>query len=439
VIALSEAVAAGATLAITFPSEYSATTLRSHSPYSGNDAALGDACYFTQPFRFCTPTLSYSGSTFFLSGIFGQSYDPNTDSFFLQYSILNVANPDVLAVGTFEMTIYQGSTIYYPSALGSSGGSLTFSPSTMAYSTSVQTGTIRATSTLIITLTPDTLIDTLSFSFPSTWTNETVISSAVFGSPVCSSSSNPTTSCSVVGVEFLASNLNYYTPSQPIVLTLHSIYNPSALTTIGSIGVSGRLGGTTKTTASISIPGSSFTYDIPRTMTTSVSYQAGDLFDVNIYWRFPYISNSGDKVVLAFPSELAMPVGSGNYDITGSNTLSMPLVTFASGNNSLSFLPFNGLGIFRASLNITIRNIPRPRECKTTSNFAIESYRESLYLMDLGSCCGVQLTNRQTLTSSAVQLSSPARLQTPVTYTFSLTTVRVNLLTTDALLIEFPA
>jgi len=58
--------------------------------------------------------------------------------------------------------------------------------------------------------------------------------------------------------------------------------------------------------------------------------------------------------------------------------------------------------------------------------------------MNYVSCCPFQLTNRQTLTSVTPQLSSYSRSLSAVTYTFNLTTAMVTLITTDALLIEWP-
>ena len=58
--------------------------------------------------------------------------------------------------------------------------------------------------------------------------------------------------------------------------------------------------------------------------------------------------------------------------------------------------------------------------------------------MDYSPCCSLQLVNRQTLTVATPQLSSNSRLLSSVTYTFSLTTVLINLLTTDSIVIEFP-
>lgn len=194
----------GSTLALTFPSEYSSTKLHNMAPYSGYDTTLMDFCgaSFT-----CSVTISYSGSTFFLNGLFTQDYNSINGYFYMQFTIFNIQNPDYINVGEFYMTIYKGSTIYYPLGTGSSVSGPTFTPSTMSYTISLGTSTIWATSSLTITLTPNTIIDTLQFAFPSSmWTNETVSSKILFNPPICTSTSNPTLSCSV-GLYLQASNL----------------------------------------------------------------------------------------------------------------------------------------------------------------------------------------------------------------------------------------
>ena len=130
---LSQTVDQGATLAITFPSQYSPITLRSNAPYSGYAASLGDACWPT--FATCPNNINFSGNTFYINDIFSQAY--NGIGFFVQYTIFNIINPDSLSVGTFYMTIFKGNTIYFPPSTGSSSSLPTFSPSSIAYSTSI--------------------------------------------------------------------------------------------------------------------------------------------------------------------------------------------------------------------------------------------------------------------------------------------------------------
>jgi len=87
---------------------------------------------------------------------------------------------------------------------------------------------------------------------------------------------------------------------------------------------------------------------------------------------------------------------------------------------------------------MTITNLARPRECKTTGNFSIKTYRSGQFLMDSSTCCAVPLQNRATLSATTPSLSSNSRLITGLSYQINITTVVVNLITTDRIRIEFP-
>ena len=143
--------------------------------------------------------------------------------------------------------------------------------------------------------------------------------------------------------------------------------------------------------ASVSIPGSSFSPDIPRKLTITPTFQAGNLIDFFISFRFSHMSMLSDTIEVTLPSDFTISTNTGDYTISGSNTLSTPFITFNSTQNSFSFNPFNLDKISRASLTITIRNIQRPRECKTTGNFTIKSLRNGQYISDSASCCPIQL------------------------------------------------
>lgn len=164
---LPYAVPSGATLGVTFPSEYSATTLHSMKPYTSYSPSNGDFCW---PFGACSISISLSGNTFFFNGLFPNAYD-GSGSFFTQLTVFNIKNADSLTVGTFSVTIFKGSTIYYPPSGGATVNPPSFTASTMSYSTSLQTSSIWATSTLTLTLTPNTVIDTLILNLPSIWAN----------------------------------------------------------------------------------------------------------------------------------------------------------------------------------------------------------------------------------------------------------------------------
>ena len=166
IFTLSVNVDQGSTIAITFPQEYSPTSLKNNAPYSGYNASLGDGCW---PFGTCSVSISFRGNTFFLDGAFPQAY--TGAGFFFQFSIFNIQNPDSLSVGQFPMTIFKGTTIFFPTSLGSTSFPPSFSPSTIAYSTSITINSVWTTSPLTLTLTPDTLLDQININFPNIWTN----------------------------------------------------------------------------------------------------------------------------------------------------------------------------------------------------------------------------------------------------------------------------
>lgn len=68
------------------------------------------------------------------------------------------------------------------------------------------------------------------------------------------------------------SNFNYYLIGSPLTITLNSIFNPSSLATIGKITVSCSYMGTEVTTASITLPSSTFKTDVLRRIAYEISY-----------------------------------------------------------------------------------------------------------------------------------------------------------------------
>lgn len=58
--------------------------------------------------------------------------------------------------------------------------------------------------------------------------------------------------------------------------------------------------------------------------------------------------------------------------------------------------------------------------------------------MESNSCCGLKLSNRQTLIINSIYPSNNNHLQPSVTYTFNFTTSLVNLITSDIIQITFP-
>lgn len=243
------------------------------APYSSYDPLLGDYCYIDAS---CSVTISVSGNTLFLNGLFTQNFNAVNGYFFMQLTIFNIQNPDSLKVGPFYMTVFQGSTIYYRSLNGSSVERPTFTPSTMSSSIALSVSSLWMASVLTITLTPNSLIDTIQFDFLSMWTNETVSSNVKIENAICTSSSNPTITCNSSATSLEATNLNYFTASVPLDVSIHSIYNPSAIVDIGSVTVSGKRSGVPITSASINLPATLFAPDVLRQVTATVSYQTGD-------------------------------------------------------------------------------------------------------------------------------------------------------------------
>ena len=129
-----------------------------------------------------------------------------------------------------------------------------------------------------------------------------------------------------------------------------------------------------------------------------------------------------------------------DYTISGSYTLTTPTITFTTANQTLRFSPFIIDQIANPSLTITIKNLARPRECKTTGTFTINTYRSGLFLMDYSTCCAIALKNRGNLSATTPVLSSNSRLISGVSYQINVTTVVItNLVTTDQIRIEFPS
>ena len=160
---------------------------------------------------------------------------------------------------------------------------------------------------------------------------------------------------------YQATNLNYYTANTSIVITLDSIYNPSAIANIGSIEIKGIYSGTEKTKATVNIPANSFTYDVLRKVSTTLTYQNASLMTLKITMTVPHTGMASDVFHLTFPSDLSMSTLASDYSITGPNTASTPTLTFHSSNSTLTFSPFSLNYISRPSLTVTISNIPRPR------------------------------------------------------------------------------
>jgi hypothetical protein len=236
---------------------------------------------------------------------------------------------------------------------------------------------------------------------------------------------------------YLINNLYYYTASQPIDLTINSIYNPSSLQPAGSIILSLLSSGTVLETSTFAIPAASFTNDILRNLATTLTYQASDKIQVQLSFQFSEFNSNSDKIYITFPSELTIPTLTSSYSIKMATVVVSPAITIDSAANTVSFNVSSG-SIYQIAVSVTITGIVRPRECKSTSNFTIKTSRLNLYLMDSSTCCSLQLANRQSLLINSIILSNSHHLQTAVTYTFNFSTSVVNLVTTDNIQIIFP-
>lgn len=98
----SFAVANGAILMVSFPSDYNAAVLRTYS-YS----VSGSVCQGP-----CSLTVSFSGNSLLVGGLF--SFDLNAgDMWDVAFTVSSVMNPNTQTPGGYTVTIFKGSNIYY--------------------------------------------------------------------------------------------------------------------------------------------------------------------------------------------------------------------------------------------------------------------------------------------------------------------------------------
>jgi hypothetical protein len=299
--------------------------------------------------------------------------------------------------------------------------------------------TIWAVSPLKFTITPNNVIDTIKITFPSNWTLETQsLSASVIGSPTCSSVSNPTLTCTYLSPSFTISNLYYYSAGTPIDVTISSINNPSACINAGSISLYlSANGAVVEQALSFTIAAAFFSNDILRNPSAVLTYQPSDKLQVQLNFQFAELNVNTDKIYITFPSELSIPLTSASYTIKMATATVSPTLTFNASGNTVSF-NVSSTSNYQIAVVVIVTGIARPRESKNTSSFTIRTYRSNIYLMDLTTCCSLQLANRQTLTINSIALSNSQHLQTAVDYTFTFTTSVVNLITTDAIQVLFP-
>jgi hypothetical protein len=156
---------------------------------------------------------------------------------------------------------------------------------------------------------------------------------------------------------------------------------------------------------------------------------------VKLSFQFSGLNSNTDMIYVTFPAELAILNTSASYAITMASVAVSPALSIFTGNNTVAF-NVSSLSHYQIAVTLTATGLAKPRECKTTSNFAIKTYRSNLYLMDSSTCCSLQLANRQTLTIN-ITLSNALQSATAA-YTFTLTTSVVNLVPTDGIQIIYP-
>ena len=392
----SFAVANGSTFMVSLPSDYNEAVLRTYS-YS----VSGYICQGP-----CSLTVSFSGNSLLVDGLF--SFDLNTgDMWDVGFTVSSIMNPNTQTPGSYTITIFKGSTIYYSGTGSTYIFTSTFSLQTVNFSTQVLYPTIWEVSPLKFTITPNFAIDTIKITFPSRWSLFlSSINGAVAGNSICSSASNPTATCVVSGSMFTLTNLYYYSAGVPIDVTVESINNPSSEIPAGPITLELYANSIlVQRSSSFSIPASSFTNDILRRTSSSIVYQAGDTLQILLNFQYANINYNTDKIYLTFPAELTMPTSASSYTIIMAAFLvSSPAFTFFSANNTVSFNLTGNQG--QTAVNITITGLARPRECKNISSFTIRTYRLNQYLMDSTTCCSLELANRQTLTIDSIGLST---------------------------------
>jgi hypothetical protein len=423
------AVAAGSTLMVSLPPEYNTAVLRTYSYSISGSVCLGPCG---------SATVSFSGSSLLLGGLF--PFDLNVgDSWDVTYTVSNLLNPNAQNPGSFTITIFKGSTIYYSGTGSPSIFAPTFTLQTVSFTTQVIYPTIWAVSPLKFTITPNFAIDTIKITFPAKWALfPESVNGAVVGSPSCSSASNPTANCTYSSPAFTLANLYYFAAGTAIDVTVSSINNPSSAIPAGPITLElSANSAVVQRSSSFSLAASSFTNDVLRKTSSSLVYQAGDKLQILLNFQFSELNQNTDKIYITFPPELTLPTTAASYAITMATVLvSAPTFSFFSANNTVAFNISSG-STGQIAVNMTVSGLARPRECKNITSFTIKTYRSNLYLMDSTTCCSLQLANRQTLTiNSIVPLTN---LQGRVTtYTFTFTTALVTLATTDSIQIVFP-
>lgn len=418
-------VPANSKIIVAFPEQFNATALHQGTTYVGSGSGCGGACTGV--------TIGYQGTSFTLDGVFPSAY---SSALIFNYKISAIVNPPYAgAAGTFYFTIFEGTTIYYTATANLPSS---FSARVMAYSTQVMMDRVLGVSPLKVTLWPQSAVDEIRFQLPSSWSNETVVTTAfTTGDLSCSSESNPGLVCNLLGT-YRATSLDYKVGGEPIDITINYMYNPSSVAQIGNILTTGYVGGSATDTCTIELAPSNFSPEVLRDVTSTITYQAGDLIDVQLQFFLPGTSLADDKINVTLPSTLATPTLTASYAVQVKNVAVSPAITIETSTNSISFSPFTSSEV-KASVTLTMSSIARPRQCLPTGTFHIQTLRSTHeFLVESTHCCSNNLQNRDTLVLNSLALSNSDRLATGVTYTFNFTTSAVDLDTGDAIVLVFP-
>jgi hypothetical protein len=129
---LTISIPSGSFVGLFFPQEYSASNLHQGSAYSGYNASNNDKCPTSTN---CSGvTLSYSAYGIIISGMFQTS----VTKIQFNYTIFNITNPSTPGTtGNFLITIFKGSSLYYPTNSTVSPGGITFTSQSMTCSATV--------------------------------------------------------------------------------------------------------------------------------------------------------------------------------------------------------------------------------------------------------------------------------------------------------------
>jgi hypothetical protein len=138
------------------------------------------------------------------------------------------------------------------------------------------------------------------------------------------------------------------------------MYTPSSLTSLSLISVSTKYNGSITDSCSITIPATSFTNDILRQLTSTVTYLPSDQLKINISFSVSQTSLPSDVIFLTFPSDFTMPTTPASYQVIIGLGAITTTYTFYPANRTVSFRPYNISGL-QTGVQIIVTGLARPR------------------------------------------------------------------------------